>query len=89
MRSVHGLQIGLRIPDAVSCAQTVDLLADQSLSNRTTMSAVTKLMPRPPALVVSRNTNFSEPGALYSSMALIRSSCAVLPSIRQYSTPVS
>jgi hypothetical protein len=57
----------------------------QSLSYSTTMSAETKLIPRPPARVVSRKTNFSLPGALYSSMAEIRSSCAVLPSMRQYS----
>lgn len=49
------------------------------------MSAVVKLMPKPPARVVSKKMNFSLPGLLYSSMATIRSSCAVLPSIRQYS----
>ena len=32
------------------------------------MSALAKLMPRPPALVESMNTNFSLPGLLYSSM---------------------
>lgn len=58
---------------------------DQSLSYKTTMSAVVRLIPRPPALVVRRKMNFSEPGLLYSSIALIRSSCAVPPSIRQYS----
>lgn len=49
------------------------------------MSAVVKLIPRPPARVVNRKMNFSLSGLLYSSMATIRSSCAVLPSIRQYS----
>ena len=48
------------------------------------MSAETKLMPRPPARVVRRNTNLSLPGALYSSIAAMRSSCAVPPSILQY-----
>jgi hypothetical protein len=57
----------------------------QSESKRTTTSAVTRLMPRPPARVVRRKANFSESGALYSSMAEMRSSCAVFPSIRQYS----
>jgi hypothetical protein len=32
--------------------------------------------------------NFSVPGLLYSSIAAIRSSCAVEPSILQYSTKV-
>lgn len=49
------------------------------------MSAVTRLMPKPPARVVRRKMNFSLSGLLYSSMATIRSSCAVPPSIRQYS----
>src|SRR6267154_6741226 len=50
-----------------------------------TMSAVVKLIPRPPARVVNRKMNFSLPGLLYSSIASIRLLCAVLPSIRQYS----
>jgi hypothetical protein len=49
------------------------------------MSADVKLIPRPPALVVRRNMNLSLSGLLYSSIATIRSSWAVLPSIRQYS----
>lgn len=49
------------------------------------MSAVVRLIPKPPALVVSKKMNFSLPGLLYSSMASIRSSWAVPPSIRQYS----
>ena len=43
-------------------------------------------MPSPPARVVSKKINFSLPGLLYSSMAAIRSSWAVPPSMRQYST---
>jgi hypothetical protein len=61
----------------------------QSLSYNTTTSAVVRLMPNPPARVVSRNMNLSEPGLLYSSMATIRSSCAVPPSIRQYSDGIT
>lgn len=57
----------------------------QSLSYKTTISAVVKLIPSPPARVVSKKMNFSESGLLYSSIAIIRSSCAVPPSIRQYS----
>jgi hypothetical protein len=61
-------------------------LVYQSESYSTTMSAVVKLIPRPPALVVRRNINFSLSGLLYSSIAIMRSSWAVLPSIRQYSS---
>jgi hypothetical protein len=50
-----------------------------------TISAVVKLIPSPPARVVSKNRNFSLSGLLYSSIARMRSSCAVLPSILQYS----
>lgn len=49
------------------------------------MSAEVRLIPRPPARVVRRNTNFSESGLLYASIASMRSSCAVPPSSRQYS----
>jgi hypothetical protein len=49
------------------------------------MPAVVKLIPRPPAFVVRRNMNFSLLGLLYSPIAMMRSSWAVLPSIRQYS----
>lgn len=41
------------------------------------ISAVVKLIPRPPADVVSKNMNFSLLGLLYSSIAEIRSSSAV------------
>ena len=58
---------------------------NQSESKSTTTSAVTKLIPKPPARVVSKNANFSDPGALYSSIAVIRSSWLVPPSIREYS----
>ena len=51
----------------------------QSLSNSTTTSAVYRLMPRPPARVDSRKTNFSLPGRLKSSIWLSRSSPLVLP----------
>ena len=43
------------------------------------MSAVYRLMPRPPARVDRRNTNFSLPSRLYSSIWLSRSSPLVLP----------
>ena len=61
----------------------------QSLSYKTTMSAVVRLIPSPPARVVRRKINRSLPGLLYSSIATIRSSWGVLPSIRQYSTSIS
>jgi len=49
-----------------------------------TVSAVTRLIPSPPARVDNRNTNFSDPGALYESIMSSRSSPLVLPSMRQY-----
>jgi hypothetical protein len=42
-----------------------------------TVSAVVRLMPMPPARVDSRNTEYSEPGALNISTRRARSSCAV------------
>mmetsp|Transcript_15157 Transcript_15157/g.46870 ORF Transcript_15157/g.46870 Transcript_15157/m.46870 type:complete len:280 (-) Transcript_15157:1273-2112(-) len=48
------------------------------------MSAVARLIPRPPARVESKNANFGEPGALKTSIWLSRSSPDVPPSIRQY-----
>ena len=53
----------------------------QSESNRTTMSAVYRLMPSPPARVESRKMNFSVPGLLYSSIWDSRSSPDVLPAM--------
>jgi hypothetical protein len=55
----------------------------QSLSNSTTMSAVARLMPRPPARVDSRKMNLGDPSRLNSSIAYSRSSPPVLPSMRQ------
>jgi len=43
------------------------------------MSAVYRLMPRPPARVESRKMNFSLPSALYASICDSRSSPLVLP----------
>ncbi len=76
MCSVHRLQVCLRVPDqTISSAHSSNgTVPHQSLSKSTTMSAVTRLIPRPPARVVRRKTNFSLPGALYSSIAVIRSS---------------
>mmetsp|Transcript_20271 Transcript_20271/g.60551 ORF Transcript_20271/g.60551 Transcript_20271/m.60551 type:complete len:303 (-) Transcript_20271:1253-2161(-) len=56
----------------------------QSLSKRMHVSAVWRLMPRPPARVERRNTKCWEPGALKASMDSSRSSWGVLPSTRQY-----
>lgn len=63
MRSIHGLQICLRVPERQHL-NTYNRPTDQSESNSTTMSAVTRLIPRPPARVVSKKTNFSLSGAL-------------------------
>lgn len=41
----------------------------QSLSKMTTVSAVARLMPRPPALVLSRNAKSGLSGLLNASMA--------------------
>ena len=42
----------------------MSLCGFQSLSYITTVSAVARLIPRPPARVDSKNTNCSEPGAV-------------------------
>jgi hypothetical protein len=55
------------------------------LSYIITISAVARLIPKPPARVVNKNKNFLLPGELYSSIEVTRSSCGVLPSILQYS----
>ncbi len=68
------------------CARSIacrSICGFQSLSYNTTVSAVARLMPSPPARVERRNTNFSEPGALNASMDASRSSPLVLPSMRQ------
>ena len=59
----------------------------QSESYRMTISAVYRLIPRPPALVESRKANFSELGALYASMLCSLSSPEVFPSILQSGAP--
>jgi hypothetical protein len=79
VRTIHRLQVGLWIPGPTvrvnSQQQKKELHKTyQSLSYRTTISAVVKLIPRPPARVVSKKMNFSLPGLLYSSIARIRSS---------------
>jgi len=78
MSAIHCLQISLRIPrmQERSVSYQAILLLDmyQSLSYSTTISAVVKLIPSPPARVVSKKMNFSLPGLLYSSIAVIRSS---------------
>mmetsp|Transcript_17721 Transcript_17721/g.59786 ORF Transcript_17721/g.59786 Transcript_17721/m.59786 type:complete len:303 (-) Transcript_17721:1301-2209(-) len=56
----------------------------QSLSYKTQVSAVCRLMPKPPARVESKNANLSDPTALKQSICSSRSSCGVLPSMRQY-----
>ena len=56
----------------------------QSESYKMTVSAVAKLIPKPPARVDKRNTNFSEFGLLYSSIESSRIWPSVLPSILQY-----
>lgn len=55
----------------------------------TTMSAVYRLIPSPPARVDSRKMNFSLSGSLYASICDSRSSPLVLPSMRQYWCPAS
>lgn len=45
----------------------------QSLSKMTTVSAVARLMPRPPARVDSRKAKSRDPGALKCSIACKRS----------------
>lgn len=55
----------------------------QSESKMTTVSAVAKLMPSPPARVESRKRNLGDSGALNASMAASRSSPDVEPSILQ------
>ena len=56
----------------------------QSLSKSTTVSAVCKLIPKPPARVDSKNTNLVLFSALNESIRSERSSYEVLPSMRQY-----
>ena len=53
----------------------------QSESYITTVSAVARLMPRPPARVESRNTLCLEPGVLNRSMEIWRSVPVMFPSI--------
>ena len=55
------------------------------LSNRITISAVAKLIPSPPARVLSKKANLEEPSALNSSICESRFSPSVFPSMRQYS----
>ena len=47
----------------------------QSESKRSTISAVAKLIPRPPALVLNMKTNFSLPGKLKLSMDTWNEGC--------------
>ncbi len=54
----------------------------QSLSKMMTVSAVARLMPRPPARVDSRKQKSCEPGALKWSIAFLRSSPFIPPSSR-------
>ena len=49
-----------------------------------TVSAVAKLIPRPPARVDNRNPKISEPGVLKRSMAACRSDPVIVPSRRSY-----
>ena len=60
----------------------------QSLSYITTTSAVAKLIPKPPALVLRKKRNLSLPGALNSFIDAILSSWGVCPSNRQYWYPL-
>jgi len=55
----------------------------QSLSYIITISAVARLIPKPPALVVNKKINLELLGLLNSSMDWIRSSWEVWPSILQ------
>lgn len=48
------------------------------------MSAVAKLMPKPPARVDNKKQNFEELGALNRSIRTCRSAPLILPSIRSY-----
>ena len=59
------------------------------LSYKMTISAVAKLMPSPPALVLSRKQNLGLPSALNSSICESRFSPSVLPSILQYWYPTN
>ena len=56
----------------------------QSLSYKTTVLAVIKLRPRPPALVEIRNTTLSVSGEVKSSICNYLSSSSVFPSNLQY-----
>ena len=51
----------------------------QSLSKMMTVSADCRLRPRPPALVLSRNTKYSEAGSLNVFSSMPRSSALVVP----------
>mmetsp|Transcript_8711 Transcript_8711/g.19789 ORF Transcript_8711/g.19789 Transcript_8711/m.19789 type:complete len:265 (-) Transcript_8711:1336-2130(-) len=55
-----------------------------SRSNSTTALAPVRLMPCPPARVLSRNAKREESGSLNSSTSRWRSTCFVEPSRRQY-----
>ena len=57
------------------------------LSYKMTISAVARLIPNPPALVLNRKQNFVDPSLLKSSICESLFSPSVLPSIRQYSCP--
>ena len=50
-----------------------------------TVSAAVKFIPKPPAQVLNKNTNFLPPFLLNSYIYYSQSSIKVLPSIQQYS----
>ena len=62
---------------------------DSHLSYSMTMSAVARLIPNPPARVLSRKQNLVDPGSLNTSICESRLSPSVFPSILQYSCPTS
>mmetsp|Transcript_12777 Transcript_12777/g.21249 ORF Transcript_12777/g.21249 Transcript_12777/m.21249 type:complete len:290 (+) Transcript_12777:1075-1944(+) len=68
---------------ARSCA-CASIIGFQSLSKMMTVSAVAKLIPKPPARVDSRNKKYGESGRLNCATRRSRSSADVLPSSRKY-----
>lgn len=57
----------------------------QSLSKMTTVSADCRLRPKPPALVLSRKTKYSEASSLKFFSSMPRSSALVVPTDREHS----
>jgi hypothetical protein len=87
MRAGHRLQIVLRIPVALRCQKNqhhaTKYHPEKVLTSKMiTVSAVSRLIPKPPARVESRNAKSGEPGALKWAILFLRASDETMPSRR-------